>query len=121
MSLQASKPHTNLTAFSLYQASKLNNLLLPDVGATRPKRDAVDTRVIRSIRENKGSIIDDPSQVGGWPTLAQGSAYPDKDLDGMDDAWERAQQLDPNVPDGKGDRDGDGYTNLEEFLNATKP
>ena len=120
-SLRASTPHTDLAGFSLYQASELAKRLLPDVGATRPKRDDVDTRVIRIVQEGKGDIVDDPSEVGGWPMLEQRGAYPDEDFDGMDDAWERAQGLDPNTPDGKDDRDGDGYTNLEEFLNATEP
>ena len=36
----------------------------------------------------------------------------------MDDGCERAGGLDPADPeDRNGDRDGDGYTNLEEFLN----
>ena len=43
----------------------------------------------------------------------------DSDQDGMPDAWEREKQLAPNDPrDGNGDRDSDGYTNLEEYLNS---
>ena len=41
---------------------------------------------------------------------------PDTDKDGMPDAWEIAKFGDLNR-DGKGDADGDGYTDLEEFLN----
>jgi len=38
----------------------------------------------------------------------------------MSDAWETAAKLDPNDPaDRNADADGDGYTNLEELLNAT--
>ncbi len=34
------------------------------------------------------------------------------------DAWARARGLDPDNPeDGNGDLDGDGYTNVEEYLN----
>lgn len=67
-----------------------------------------------------GAIINKPSDVGGWPDLAGGTPYPDVDQDGMDDAWELEVGLDPSdSQDGKGDRDGDGYTNLEEFLNCT--
>lgn len=47
-----------------------------------------------------------------------GTAYTDTDHDGMPDAWETARGLDPNVADNNGDDDGDGYTNLEEFLNG---
>ena len=65
-----------------------------------------------------GRLIDDPSEVGGWPSLANGTPYPDADRDGMDDGWERSRGLDPaNANDRNLDRDGDGYTELEEFLN----
>ena len=41
----------------------------------------------------------------------------DADRDGMPDAWEMARGLDPSDPgDAIEDRDGDGYTNLEERL-----
>jgi hypothetical protein len=36
----------------------------------------------------------------------------------MPDAWENQYSLDPTDPsDNTGDRDGDGYTNVEEYLN----
>ena len=41
--------------------------------------------------------------------------------DGMDDLWEDAYGLDPNVRDGDGDLDGDGLSNLEEFLLGQDP
>ncbi len=76
-------------------------------------RDAADTRVMREFLACGGRIIDNPSQVGGWPTLAGGAPYADGDADGMDDQWEKAHGIqDPNQ-----DADRDGYTNLEEFLN----
>ena len=52
---------------------------------------------------------------------AHGTAL-DTDRDGMPDAWESQHALNPADPaDGPTDRDNDGYTNLEEFLNATDP
>jgi hypothetical protein len=40
----------------------------------------------------------------------------------MPDDWERDNNLDPqNSSDHKADSDGDGYTNLEEYLNGTNP
>lgn len=92
--------------------------VLEDVGATRPVRDAVDQRIIRSVRERTGTIIDSPKQVGGWPEYRPASAPADSDGDGMPDPWERTHDLNPNDPsDANADRDGDGYTNIEEFLN----
>lgn len=44
--------------------------------------------------------------------------YADDDKDGMPNTWETMHNLDPNnKEDGNLDSDGDGYTNLEEFLN----
>ena len=41
----------------------------------------------------------------------------DVDHDGIADAWERERGLDSADPeDRNADRDGDGYTNLEEYL-----
>lgn len=36
----------------------------------------------------------------------------------MPDGWEKARGLNPMVSDSAADRDGDGYTNIEEFLNS---
>ncbi len=64
-------------------------------------------------------MIDSQDEVGGWPTLASTPALPDADRDGMPDDWERSHGLHPEDPDDRnGDRDRDGYTNLEEFLNS---
>lgn len=101
------------TAQSAYQR------VLAGAGATAPQRDAVDVRVVREVRNGSGRIIDSPREVGGWPAYAPGAPPPDRDQDGMPDAWEVAHGLDPDNPDdGRGDRDGDGYTNVEEYLNG---
>jgi hypothetical protein len=47
--------------------------------------------------------------------------FVDADKDGMDDAWELAHGLDPTRNDRAGDKDGDGLSNLREFLLGTKP
>ncbi len=47
---------------------------------------------------------------------------PDDDNDGMPDWWENANGLNPlNPADANGDPDGDGLTNLEEFLLGRDP
>ena len=82
-------------------------------------RDPVDARVIETVRAGTGRIIDSQEEVGGWPELARGTPWRDGDGDGMPDDWERRQGFDPASPeDGAADRDGDGYTNLEEWLNS---
>jgi hypothetical protein len=65
-----------------------------------------------------GIIIDCTNNAGGWPVLASGTPPVDSDHDGMPDEWELAVCLDPNSPsDANTDRDGDGYTNIEEYIN----
>jgi len=45
----------------------------------------------------------------------------DRDADGMPDPWEEQVGLDPDVDDANLDYDGDGLTNLEEFLYGFDP
>ena len=46
----------------------------------------------------------------------------DGDGDGLPDEWEKKYGLDPkNVADAAADKDGDGFTNMEEFLAGTDP
>lgn len=99
-------------------ASEAEIRVLARVGAG-PVRDPVDARIIEGVRNRTGRIIDSQTQVGGWPQLEAGSPWVDRDGDGMPDDWERAQGLDPAAPaDGNADRDGDGFTNLEDWLNS---
>jgi hypothetical protein len=92
--------------------------VLARVGAGRV-RDPVDARIIEGVRNRTGRIIDSQAQVGGWPALEAGSPWIDSDGDGMPDDWETARGLDPADPaDGNADRDSDGFTNLEDWLNS---
>lgn len=92
--------------------------VLAHVGAGRI-RDAVDARIIEGVRTRTGRIIDSQSQVGGWPVVEAGSPWIDGDGDGMPDDWEVSHGLDPaNVADGTAERNGDGFTNLEDWLNS---
>lgn len=66
----------------------------------------------------KLGIITDPMQMGGYPEY-KGTPYVDTDGDGMPDAWEIANGLNPNDPsDANGDINGDGYTNIEKYING---
>jgi pectate lyase len=99
--------------------------VLADAGATLPRRDAVDQRVVEMVRTGqpmyKNGIITDIAQVGGYPDY-QGTPYADTDGDGLPDAWETRYGLDPHDPaDNTGDLNRDGYTNIEEFINGFDP
>jgi pectate lyase len=106
-------------------AAVARNLVLVHAGAIMPARDAADSRIVDDVINGTGSIIDDPSDVGGWPTLDQGTPPQDTDNDGMPDAFETANALDPNAP---GDALGtdlsmaftgvDGYLNIEVYINS---
>jgi hypothetical protein len=102
--------------------------VLAKSGATLPRRDAVDKRVIEMVRTGKVTykkgIISDPNQVGGYPEYSYSvdEVPADMDLDGMPDAWEQAHGLNASsASDSSQDADGDGYTNVEEYLNGTDP
>jgi hypothetical protein len=100
-------------------AQEAMTLVLANAGAIRPRRDAVDARIAADVRNGTGSIIDSPDQVGGYPAYRSGVALADADGDGMPDAWERSVGLNPmDSADGNTDRNGDGYTNLEEYLHS---
>lgn len=92
--------------------------VLAGAGASRV-RDRVDAAVVESVRQRTGQIISSQTAVGGWPELSAGVPWTDSDGDGMPDAWERSRGLDPRNPaDGSFDRNDDGYTNLEDWLNS---
>ena len=94
-------------------------LVLATVGASSPKRDAVDTRLVDQVRNHAGHAIDSQTEVGSWPELKSVPAPKDSDDDGMPDDWERAHGLNPkSAADGAADRDNDGYTNIEEYINS---
>jgi hypothetical protein len=112
---------------SQQSAPQAYELVLAHAGASLPRRDAVDLRVLESVRTGKptfkSGIIDSPAEVGGWPEYKPGDGPDvDTDGDGIPDWWERKYGLDPNDPsDGAKDSSGDGYTNLEKYLNGTDP
>ena len=111
----------------LQSARAAYEAVLEHAGATRPRRDAVDRRIIDQVRRGTVSytagkgIIKDVSQVGGYPEY-RGEPLKDSDGDGMPDEWERQHGLSPHDPsDAAGDCNGDGYTNVEKYVNGLSP
>ena len=135
---------------TILPAKEAYEFVLENVGATLPERDAVDRRIIEQVRTGKinylegmeaqtGSeyirhrlpadsykkgIIKNIEQVGGYPEY-KGAPRLDSDGDGMPDAWEEKYAglgLDPKDPsDATEDCSGDGYTNIEKYINGIDP
>ncbi len=95
--------------------------VLAGVGATKPKRDAVDARIVNEVRTRTGKIgpYDGVKKLplSRYPVLSSDSPPPDTDNDGMPDAWETAQSLDPKNPADGPATASNGYTNIENYLN----
>jgi hypothetical protein len=110
-----------------HSAKEAYKSVIADVGATLPRQDAIDKRVIANVVKrdhtytgSKGKlpgIIDSPKDAGGLPEYKSADAPLDSDRDGIPDEWEKAHGLDPkSATDGAAYRT-DGYTNLEHYLN----
>ena len=95
--------------------------VLRNAGATLPRRDAVDRKVVRDINERQGAIIDQKRNFLGWPPFREETSPNDTDRDGMPDYWEHQYQLSGHSSNDHQDPDNDGYTNIEEYLNDTNP
>ncbi|MEX2092874.1 MAG: pectate lyase [Pirellulales bacterium] len=150
--IRSDKPYPHAYV-SIEAADEAYEHVLANAGAVRPKRDAVDERVVEMVRSGtvtarpneedlaaklkavgyadnviesitemtKKGIISNIDQVGGYPEY-KGTPYADADNDGLPDDWETKHGLDPRDPaDAAGDLNGDGYTNIEDFLNGLDP
>ncbi|WP_353718445.1 polysaccharide lyase [Dyadobacter sp. 676] len=132
--------------FPVMSAKESFEYVLANAGATLPRRDPVDARVTTQVRTGKinpldnvklpekqfehrrlpidsykNGIITDISQVGGYPEY-KGTPYPDSDDDGMPNEWEIKYGLNPKDPsDAQKDMSGDGYSNIEKFINGIDP
>ena len=112
--------------------------VLKHAGATLPRRDPLDARIVDEVRHGyttfegtaykkdqamaddskKSGIIDSQSDVGGWPELKSLVAPTDSDHDGIPDDWEKQHGLDPNNAADSRQLDEDGFTLLEKYLNS---
>ncbi len=136
-----------MPVYPIMTATEAFDFVLENAGATFPKRDAVDERIVEQVRTGevkslknvdltdvpkfkyrrlpvdsyKIGIITDPREVGGYPEY-KGKSYKDSDMDGMPDKWEKKYGLNPNdASDANGDINGDGYTNIEKYINGIDP
>jgi len=89
-----------LDSLTVDPANSVEASVLAKAGARPVDRDAVDARIVNDVRNRSGRIIDSPTQVGGWPTLATNTRP-------------LTPPANPNA-----DADGNGYTNLEEWLHG---
>lgn len=104
------------------------NDVLAGAGATLPRRDTLDERIVNDVRNRTGRIIDVQGgyphgtpfaqTVNAWPTLNSLPAPADTDRDGMPDSWETANGLNPNNAADRNVYTPDGYTQLENYLNS---
>lgn len=126
---------------NIMSADESYEYVLANVGATLPRRDAVDERIIKSVVTGiptntkdaqvcvspyskrrlpadsyKLGIITTPQQVGGLPQYA-GSPRVDSDNDGMPDDWEKAHNLNPNDASDATALTESGYMNVELYIN----
>ncbi len=99
-------------------AEEAYELVLKRAGATLPKRDPVDARIVNDVQNDTGRIINNEWEVGGFPEMKSEEAPMDSDHDGIPDVWEIENGLDPeNSEDGKEITES-GYSHLELYLNS---
>ncbi len=138
MRVSESFPHAN---FPVMSAKESYAFVLKNAGATLPKRDPVDQRIVQEVKNGKPNpltqiqlpekdfehrrlpkdsykigIITDIAQVGGYPTY-EGTPYTDSDQDGIPDDIEKKMGLDPNDPQDSAKITKSGYSNIEIYLN----
>ena len=118
-------------AVTTHTADQAYDRVLKYVGASL-HRDALDEIIISDVTNgqatftgsgNNSGFINSQDDVKSkiptlWPELAQGEAEPDTDGDGMPDSWENAHGLNANDAADGNQTGADGYTNLENYLNA---
>jgi pectate lyase len=95
------------------------------------RRDSVDERILQNLINRTGVFLNGQGHNGedgfpeiSWPTLADGPAADDQDGDGLPDDWEAhyfGNIQSGSALDTSGDLDGDGYTDLEEYLYGMDP
>ena len=100
--------------------SYAETLHLECVGASKPSRDNIDQRIVSEYLTGTGQVgigADHNRDFSNYWPSSRDPAY-DGDKDGMADSWEIVNGLNPLDPnDYAGDMNGDGYRNIENFIN----
>ncbi|HEX7653810.1 MAG TPA: polysaccharide lyase [Verrucomicrobiae bacterium] len=135
-----------MPAMTITSAEQAYEDVLKGAGCTLPKRDAVDVRVIETVRTGKvwsegkeitptpmkglaknnigkagNGIITDPEQVGGYPEY-KGEPIKDLGADGIPLSWKKKYGLDVNdTALAQKDLQGDGYTVMDKYLDGLDP
>lgn len=87
-------------------------------------RDAVDAKVVNSVKTGESSFINSQAEEGGWQTPAVVSSLTDSDKDGMPDSWEDSMGLNKNDSSDAGKivedstKSYNGYSNIEVYANS---
>lgn len=99
------------------------DVVLNGTGCSFPTRDSVDEYLLREVRSwgTDGALIADEATVGGVGTIEAGTAPTDTDGDGIPDAWETANGLDPNDATDAMAISDSGYANIEVYVNSLVP
>lgn len=102
----------NSANVSTQSVAAAQHLVMDTAGAW--PRDNMNQRTITEINSQTGSL------GNSLATLTTATLpYPqDSDGDGMSDVWEQANGLNINTNDSTGDIDGNGYTNIEDYINT---
>ncbi|TXN35961.1 hypothetical protein FVB32_15485 [Flagellimonas hymeniacidonis] len=96
------------------------HLYINNSGGVSIYRDSLDEEYIDLIRTDANQVVLKEASYGIMPTEMPSETRPssyDSDEDGIADAWEVSSYGDLSKT-ANGDEDGDGYTNIEEFLNS---
>ena len=105
--------------------------VLSDVGCNQPAQSNHDSRMVEETRDRKTSttgyytkkkgLIDREKDAEGFEGLNIMEAHRetgwDTDNDGIPNWFETLTGSDPDTANNNGDADGDGYTDLEDYLN----
>lgn len=139
--MKTSKPFP-YAEFNVMSAKESYDYVLGNAGATLPKRDPVDLRIVKEVRDGKPTplknvklpekdfehrrlakdsykigIITDISQVGGYPSY-KGKPYRDSDNDGIPDDVEVKMGLNPKDGSDAAKITESGYANIEIYLHS---